>query len=160
MSSFVLLILGLLLILIEFFLPGAVFGVLGGISLVASMVIFVMEGHSPIALLFYIAAIVVLLGYLIKFALWRIRKTRPQQSMYADASQDGYFASSYDKSAIGKQGIVLSDLKPGGYILIDDKKYQALSVSGYIAKDRLVDVIGGQEESLLVRGSENTLNQS
>jgi membrane-bound ClpP family serine protease len=67
-----------------------------------------------------------------------------------DASA-GYVASQFDKSAIGKEAIVLSDLKPGGYILIDGQKLQAISNEGYIPQGCHVEVIGGQEESLMVK---------
>jgi membrane-bound serine protease (ClpP class) len=138
------------MILIEFLAPGAIFGTLGGMALIASVVMFALEDHSPIALLFYIIFVVAAIAFLIKFALWRIRKTQPEQSIYADASQEGYIASTYDKSCIGMQGVVLSDLKPGGYILVGEKKLQAISLSGYISKGTHVEIVDGQEESLLV----------
>jgi len=45
----------------------------------------------------------------------------------------------------------LTDLKPGGYILVEGKQHQALSNTGYIVKGKEVKIIGGQEESLIVK---------
>ena len=59
--------------------------------------------------------------------------------------------SKFEKHAIGKIGIVLTDLKPGGFILIEGKQHQAISQSGYITKGEEVIVVSGQEESLLVK---------
>lgn len=151
MTAYLLLILGLLLIFIEFFLPGAVMGTLGAILVVASVFVFAFNTTSTISLLLYILAICLILFYLTKYAIWRMQKTKSHHSIYSDASQVGYVASSYDSTMIGKQGVVISDLKPGGYILIDGKKLQALSVSGYISQDSRVEVISGQEESLIVK---------
>ncbi len=151
MSAYLLLIFGMLLIFIEFFLPGAVIGTIGALLVLASIYVFATETHSAWALAAYILAVSIALIYLVKFAIWRMQKTGPQHTIYTDASQAGYVASTYDASAIGKKGIVLSDLKPGGYILVDGRKEQAISVSGYIAQNLEVEVIGGQEESLLVR---------
>lgn len=151
MNSYFFLTVGLLLVFLEFFLPGALIGTLGGVMIFASIIIFIAEGHSALASLAYIAASSLLVGLLIKFAIARIKATKSKQSIYSDDAQVGYVASHFDASAIGKEGIVLSDLKPGGYILIDNKKHQALSVEGYIAKGQEVTVISGQEESLIVK---------
>jgi membrane-bound serine protease (ClpP class) len=147
----VLLALGLLLIFIEFYLPGAVMGVAGGIFVAASIFLFAAEVNAAWAVILYLAAVIVVLVYLVKFALWKIRTTKPDRSIYLDSSQEGYVASHYDQKAIGKQGTVLADLKPGGYILIDGVQHQALSEGGYLPKGSLVEVIGGQEESLIVK---------
>ena len=151
MSAFLVLIFGMLLIFIEFFLPGAVMGTIGAVLVLASIYLFATETESAWALAAYIIAVVIALIYLVKFAIWRMQKTAPQHTILSNASQAGYVASTYDASAIGKKGIVLSDLKPGGYILVDGRKEQAISVSGYIAQNLEVEVIGGQEESLLVK---------
>lgn len=151
MTSYFFLAVGLLLVFLEFFLPGALIGTLGGVLIFTSIIFFVAEGHSALASLAYIVAIVLLVAVSIKFAIARIKATKSTQSIYSDDAQVGYVASHFDATAIGKTGSVLSDLKPGGYILIDDKKHQALSVEGYIARGREILVIGGQEESLIVK---------
>jgi membrane-bound ClpP family serine protease len=151
MSAYLLLLLGLALIFIEFFLPGAVMGTFGAILIVASIFIFASQTTSIWALICYLLAVIIVLYYVIKLAIWRMQKTKSAHSIYSDASQVGYVASTFDSSVIGKQGVVISDLKPGGYILVDDKKLQALSVSGYISQGTQVEVISGQEESLIVK---------
>lgn len=151
MTALILLVIGLCLIFLEFFLPGAVIGTIGVLLLCASIVVFAMETDSVIAVILYCAAVIVALIYLIKFALWRIKKTKFSGSIYLDADQEGFVASTFDQNAIGKTGTVLTDLKPGGYILVDGKKLQALSVEGYISQGAIVKIVGGQEESLLVK---------
>lgn len=151
MTPFILWALGLLLILLEFYLPGAILGICGGVLIIVSTYLFASESGSVFYVIIYILGIAISVGYLVKFALWRIRTQKPGKSIYSDASQDGFVASAYDHSAIGKQGVVLSDLKPGGYILVEGKQHQALSLTGYITKGTEVVVFGGQEESLLVK---------
>lgn len=151
MNPFVLLVLGLLLIFLEFFLPGAVFGIFGGILVLWSILSFAMESGSAGWTTLYIIAIIIGVAYLIKFALWKIRHSSSKFSIYLDKDQTGYQASTFDKSAIGKQGVVISDLKPGGYILVDGKQHQAISITGYLTKGTEVIVLSGQEESLIVK---------
>lgn len=151
MNPFILLAIGLLLIFLEFFLPGAVSGIAGGIFVLASAIIFAQETDSALALAAFIIGIFIALFALVKFALWRIKSSKHNQTFYQDKAQTGYVASTFDQSAIGKTGIVYTDLKPGGYITIDGKQHQAISISGYITKGAHVYVVGGQEESLIVK---------
>ncbi len=151
MSPYILLVFGFILIFIEFYIPGAIMGILGGILTFASILVFISEHDSAIAIILYILGVIAGLALLFKFAIWKIRNAKPEYSIYSDSSQHGYKASKYDHEAIGKTAIVLSDLKPGGYILIDGNQVQAISESGYIVKGSHVIVVGGQEESLIVK---------
>ncbi len=126
-------------------------GITGGLMVFASVILFAMQSQSPWAIAAFVVGIGVGLVLLVKFAIWRIRTAKPSRSIYSDDSQNGFQASHFDASAIGKTGKVLTDLKPGGYILVDGKEQQALSQSGYITKGNSVDIIGGQEESLIVK---------
>ena len=152
MSPFILLALGLLLIFFEFYLPGGVMGTIGSLTVLASIVIFTIQSDSPIAVFFFIVGSVTAVVLLFKFALWRIRHAEPGRSIYLDNDQEGYVASSYEASTIGKKGIVESDLRPGGYSLVEGKKYLAISQSGYLSKGEEIEVLGGQGESLTVKG--------
>lgn len=150
MIPFLLLFLGLLLILIEFYVPGGIIGILGGLTILASIIVFVSQTDSWIAIILFLLGITISIVLLVKFALWRIVRAKPDYSIYSGQDQEGFQASHYDKNAIGKTGIVLSDLKPGGYIVIEGKQHQAISIAGYIPKGEEVKVLYGQEESLIV----------
>lgn len=149
--AFLLWLIGLILILLEFYLPGAILGIIGAICLFISVIQFASQSQSLIASFFYLIGVLVSVALLIRYALWRIRHAKPERSIYSNAHQTGYVASKFDKNAIGKMGIVVSDLKPGGYIVIEGKQHQAISQSGYLVKGSEVVVISGQEESLIVK---------
>lgn len=147
MNPFVLLIVGLLLILLEFYLPGAVMGTAGGLLILASLFLAVIQFESSWSILLFFILTVFSVIAVVKYALWKIPRTK---NIYSSADQEGYQASSFDTTAIGKKGTVLSDLKPGGYILIDGKQEQAISESGYIPQGEEVIVLRGEGESLIV----------
>ncbi len=147
MSPYLILLLGLGMIFLEFYLPGAVIGTIGAILVFVSMILFIQQTTSILAIILYILGILAAIALIIKFALWKI----PRSSFYSKDDQEGYVASTYDKNAIGKEGTVISDLKPGGYIIIDGEQHQALSQSGYIEKGAKVIVIDGEGESLIVK---------
>lgn len=151
MIPVVLLILGLFLILIEFYVPGAIMGILGTLLMLISIVLFAYQSQSPWAIGLFVFVAIICLILMIRFALWRIVRAKPGHSIYSHGDQKGYIASSFDIKAIGKMGTVLSDLKPGGYIVVDGKQHQAISISGYISKGDEVVVVAGEGESLLVK---------
>lgn len=151
MFPYLILLIGLVLVLLEFYLPGAILGSAGGILILASIVFFALANGSALSIfLFMVLAFIGLIG-VVKFALWQIPRTKKRQSIYLDSDQAGYKATSFNEKLIGKEGSALTDLKPGGYILIEGKKYPAISVSGYLSKGDLVKVISGQEEHLNVK---------
>lgn len=145
---FILLLIGLALIFIEFYVPGGLIGAIGGVLVFAAVIVFGMESKSLLPALLFLFISLLLVGLTIKAALYAIPK---QRSIYLQSDQTGYVASSFDKTAIGKTGKVSSDLKPGGHIIVEGKMHQALSVSGYIPKGESVEVIRGEGESLVVK---------
>ncbi len=157
MISFLLVILGLVLILVEFYLPGAIMGILGGISILIGIILFASQTSSLTAIIGFVIGTAICVICLIRFAIWRIVRAKPQYSIYSEDSQEGYQAVSYDKQALGKTWVVLSDLKPGGYILVDGHQQPAISLSGYIPKGEHVTIVGGQEQSLIVKLSKKDL---
>lgn len=151
MIPFLLLALGLLLIYTEFFLPGGILGTLGGIVLLSGVVVFAIQYESPLLTILFIFLTLACVFVLFTLTLKQIPKAKPEHSIYSGADQEGYVASTYDKSAVGKIATVVSDLKPGGHVVIEGKKYPAISLSGYIVKGMTVIVTGGQGDTLTVK---------
>lgn len=150
MLPFYLLAIGCFLIFWEFYLAGFVLGTLGGLLVFTSIVLFAIQ-YSALASVVYVIGVGVVLAAVCKFAIWKVKSTKSKGSLYSENNQEGFTASTYDQTAIGKKGIVIADLKPGGYISIEGKKQAAISISGYIAKGETVLVLGGEGESLTVK---------
>ncbi|MDP1836333.1 MAG: NfeD family protein [Chlamydiales bacterium] len=147
----ILLVVGLLLIFVEFYLPGAVLGTIGAIMLLASIVTFAQEANSVAAVLGFILLVGLSIAYLIHFTLQRIRKTSKEGTIYLESDQEGYMASEFAKGTIGKEGVAASDLKPSGHIYVEGIEYQAMAESGYITKGTRIEVIGGRGANLIVK---------
>ena len=65
--------------------------------------------------------------------------------------QEGYTSSSFNSSFIGREGVVVSDLRPSGFIEIDGVRCQAMSEGEYLKKDMKVRVIDGEGAHLIVK---------
>ena len=150
-TSILLALAGLLMIYFEFFLPGGLMGAIGSILLIASIFVLVSQNVGPAFLFLYVVALIILLFLGIKFALKSIKKTGKKGTIFLETDQEGFMASRYQKELVGKKGIVSSDLKPSGYVVIEDKYYQAVSKVGYIEKGKKIEIIGGQGSRLICK---------
>lgn len=148
---FLLAIVGMILIFLEFFLPGAVLAVIGALALLVSLGLFFAKYPAFLGVL-YLFSLLLVLFFTCKLAIWRIKSSRCKGNFYHSEDQEGYLASSFDISLIGKEGVVSTELKPAGHILIGGQLYQALSETGFIEKGNSVKVVGGKGSHLIVRG--------
>ncbi len=151
MIPFLLLGGGLLRIFVEFYLPGGIMGVAGSLLVVASIGLFGTQTKSPFALGAFIVLAAVLVGGLIRFALWRLKKGKGPKSISLNTNQEGYVASVFAQEYVGKEGEALSDLKPSGHIQIEGKRFQAVSKVGYVYKGTKVLVVGGEGAHLYIK---------
>lgn len=147
----ILLFLGLLLVFLEFYLPGGVMGVAGGVMLIGAIIVFAMFSPHPLVSLGFGIGVFLLLAVVVKFALQRIRSSRSESSIYLDTDQEGTRGTEFSVEAIGKVGLAATDLRPAGHIVVDDVRYQAVSQVGYISKGERVEVIAGEGGHLIVR---------
>lgn len=141
-------LLSLILIYLEFFVPGIVLGVLGGVGFFLSIFLFIWESGDIWPIIFFISGAVIFLILTIRLALWKM-KQRP--AFFASEEQSGYLASEYDHSLIGNEGKAATDLKPSGYIEVEGEKVQAVSESLYIKKGESVTIVGGEGARYIVR---------
>jgi membrane-bound ClpP family serine protease len=146
-----LLLIGLLLIFIEFYLPGAVAGTAGALIFIASLIVATYEFESWYTIvIFYVVAFGLLIT-LCQWALKMIKSASPESSVYLNDDQEGYKSPQFDAELIGKQGRALTDLRPSGYIFVAGKKVQAISQSTYIEKGTEIEVIDGESSYLIVK---------
>ena len=136
---------GLLLIFLEFFLPGVVMAVGGGLLLLASLYFFHMEHPGSPLFFVYFIGLTGLVYCVVRFAMWRVKAT-----IRSAADQEGFIAVSYPKEMVGKTGSAITDLRPCGHILIEGQCFQAVAKTGYINKNRPIEVLGGEGSHLIV----------
>jgi len=148
---FLLFVAGQILIFLEFFLPGAVLAIIGITALLASSILSFMS-YPPLWGILYLFFILLCAFCTCKLALWKIKRSKSQGDFYHGQDQEGYTASSFDLNLVGKEGVVSTELKPAGHIIIDGQLYQAVSETGFLSKGAVVKIVGGKGSHLIVRG--------
>lgn len=151
MIAYLFLLLGLFLISTEFFLPGGVMATVGVLVVFFSFIIAIAKSGDLIDILIFFAVMVLGLVITIRGSLWWVRRTKKDNSIFLGSDQEGFRASIYPVEALGKTVKTHTDLRPGGYVLWNGSKIQALSLSGYIPKGDDVIVVSGEGETLFVK---------
>jgi membrane-bound ClpP family serine protease len=149
--AFIFAFVGLILIHLEFFLPGAIMGILGALSIIASLVLFFFTQPTALFLLLFAASLFILLYLDIRLALWLVRRTGRKGTVFLESDQTGYRSFSYQEKFLGKEGKVISDLRPSGHIEIEGAYLQAVSKTGYIESGLPVQVVGKEGARLIVK---------
>lgn len=146
----ILCVVGILAILAELVLPGGILGVIGGVSLVAA-VILTFVSYGPGAGTLAVAALFVFgfvtLGWWMKF-FHRLPLTK-RLVLNDKVGEDGERRER--QTLVGQEGVALTDLHPSGLAKIGDRRIDVMAESSQISKDTPVKVVAARGPSIIVR---------
>lgn len=141
-------IIGLVLLLIEFIVPGFTFTGLAGILLMSFSVILTVDnqlyGTIMYVLVLTITGLVVV--YLFKHGYYGeyidkllLKETSREESVYNNSIY------------LGQKGVVITDMRPSGTVKIGDEKVDAISEGIYISKGEEVEVVKVEGNKIIIR---------
>ena len=137
-------LLGLVLLIVEVFMPG--FGLPGitGIILEIVCIILTYVGHGSMAALGVTLIILAVIAITISLALRSANKGRLSKSAVilteTESTEDGYVATRDMEVFLGKNGVTTTVLRPTGMAEFDGVKLNVQSDGEYIAKGEMVRV--------------------
>lgn len=158
MEAFILLILGIILIVLEIFVPGGILGMLGAGAIVASLL---MSGynftHMTVSIL--IALISAIIVFVILYRTVGLEKGFFQKIILRDrtTSEKGYVAKESRTDLIGKVGKSLTPLRPAGTVLIDGERLDVVTVGNFIEKNKQVEVVDVEGVRIVVQEVEENI---
>ena len=151
-----LLIVGVVMMLVEIFVPGfGFFGIVGSLSLVAGVIYRIVDGLNInqslllvlIVLAFFIVVFMVMIygaqfGFLGKTGLFERRTTLDKDHNKPDREI---------RKLVGKNGKTISKLDLGGQAKIRGKIYDVVSISSYIEPNTNIKVVEIKDNTIMVR---------
>jgi membrane-bound serine protease (ClpP class) len=154
MNAVVLLfLLGLLLLAFEVFTPGGVLGVMGGIAMAAGCVVAFYQFGTLTGVIAMVCAVAAL-GAMLWVELVLLPKTRFGRKLFLNQAVDAKSQPAVaEENVIGKSAEAVTTLAPSGYVMLDGRRYEAWSQSGYLPKGAVVRVIGLDNFRLIVTKS-------
>jgi len=151
---------GMVAIFVEFFIPGGVMGTIGAILMAVGVYFAYTEWGTPGLVGGGVAALILGVGSFIA-SMYIVPRSRLGQMLIqqeSTSSDRGYSAVDVSLTELaGKEGVALTDLRPSGVALIDEKRVDVVSSGFMIDKDtrvKVTEVEGYRVEVAAIQESE------
>ncbi|GGI31434.1 NfeD family protein [Staphylococcus chromogenes] len=143
---------GVLLVIIELFVVGAVLGLIGMALIIFSII--TMGDNLPIMLLnVCIALILAIIEWVILVKFFKKKISFFENVVLKDSTnkESGYSSHNDRSYLVGTTAMTLTDLRPAGIILYDNERIDAVSEGSFINKDIKVEIIEVEGTRVVVR---------
>ncbi|WP_106498530.1 NfeD family protein [Lentibacillus sp. Marseille-P4043] len=147
-----LLILGIILIIAEFFVPGGIVGLLGIGSILGSLFLSGQDiGHMAMSV--SIALIIAIAAAVILFKMMGMDKGFFRHVILKDTTSTelGYVSSTNRLELIGLEGKTVTPLRPSGAALFDEERIDVVSEGSFIPEDKFVKIVKVEGVRVVVR---------
>lgn len=143
---------GVVLILIEFIVPGfGLFGIPGIIALLAGFFFFFGGGAEAACIVGGAVAVMALFLAILFWYLPSSSRWNPFVLWDKQENQDGYTVNSDYTQYLGKQGKTVAPLRPSGTILVDGARIDVVTFGDYIEADTEVKIVKIEGNRLVVQ---------
>lgn len=143
---------GIMLIFLEFFLPGAISGTLGLAALIASLFI---AGENPlnmgISIFIAIGISIAVLFFMIKVLGKKMVLFNRMILFDSAKKEDGYVSNINRTDLLGKEGIALTVLRPSGTAVFNNERIDVVSEGDFIDQNAKITVIKVEGVRIVVR---------
>jgi membrane-bound ClpP family serine protease len=143
---------GIMLIFLEFFLPGAISGTLGLAALIASLFL---AGENPLSIgisIFISICISIALLFIMSKVLGKKMVLFNRMILFDSAKkEDGYVSNVNRTDLLGSEGIALTVLRPSGTAVINNERIDVVSEGGFIEQNSRITVIKVEGVRIVVR---------
>lgn len=158
MESIILLGIGIVLIVLEFFVPGGIMGGIGVLSIIISLLLAADNiGHMIFSIL--IALLVTIIASVILFKRFGYEKGIFRHIILFDStsSDKGYVSNVTRSDLIGLEGITVTPLHPSGTAVFNNERFDVVTEGGFINNNKKVKIIKAEGPRIIVREIKNEL---
>lgn len=145
---------GLMLIAVEFFIPGITLFGIGGVVAIFTSIFLVLGANTQALNLLALSMIIGIVVFIL------IMKRLPSSRLWSklvlkDSETDnaGYISSDDYRAFLGREGIAISSLRPSGVIEIDGIKLDVVTDGGFLPKGTNVKVVSISGNRIVVKKS-------
>lgn len=159
-GTIILFIIGLALLILEFFVPGGIIGVIG-VALMIIGLLFSGESVVHMAYSILIAVFISVLGMvvLVKFFGKNLHVFSKIVLKDATTSEEGYVSNVNRIDLLGKKGKSLTPLRPSGTVVIDKERIDVVTEGNYIEANVDVEVVQVEGTRIVVRKVNDELEE-
>ncbi|ULT55719.1 nodulation efficiency protein NfeD [Neobacillus drentensis] len=151
-GTLILFVAGILLIFLEFFLPGAIAGTLGFTALLLSLFLAGEDAlQMGVSILIAIAVSIFIFFLMIKTLGKKLVLFNKMVLSDSARKEDGYVSNINRTDLLGMEGRALTVLRPSGTIVINNERVDAVTEGGFIEKNAQVKVVKVEGARIVVR---------
>ncbi|MDA8773553.1 hypothetical protein N9N03_00280 [Chlamydiia bacterium] len=136
---------GILAVVVEFYVPGGIMVILGGILIGLGMYVFAFGDVNSLTIGLFVLGQLTALCVAVYYTIKRVYRTREKGGMTHHKDMKGYVGVSTDPVLINQEGVAAYDMKPSGHVTINGVDYQAVSTAGYVKKGEKIKVISTEQ---------------
>ncbi|HWJ80513.1 MAG TPA: nodulation protein NfeD [Niallia sp.] len=151
-ESIILFVIGVLLIILEFFIVGGIAGIFGIIAVIASM--FLASGNIVvIGISLLIAMIIAVVASILLVKVFGKKMRFFKKIILTDSTntESGYVSNQNRTELVGLTGKTLTPLRPAGMVVVNEERIDVVSEGRFIDKDVLVKVVKVEGSRIVVR---------
>ena len=148
----ILFLLGLILLIVEMFIPG--FGIAGGCGIVLLIVGIIMTAQTLLQAFIMALILILLISLLLMFILRSAKKGKLSKKLIlksASKREDGYSTTSDHTALLGKEGLALSLLRPSGVGEFDGQRLDVVSEGLYIEPGTKIKIVQTEGRRIVVK---------
>lgn len=148
----ILFVIGLILLIAEFFVPGGIIGIIGAAMMVMSL-LFAGENVMHMVYSILIALIIASVGMvvLMKFFGKNLKVFNKLVLKDATTSEEGYVSNENRIELLGKVGFSVTALRPAGVVELDNERLDVVSEGTFIEAHKKVKVVKVEGPRIVVR---------
>ncbi|WP_076556893.1 NfeD family protein [Salimicrobium flavidum] len=152
LEAIILLVVGVGLVIAEFFLPGGIAGIGGAVAIVASLL---MSGQDVgyMAFSIGIALLVTIVASVILFKFVGFQNNFFKKIILSDATNtsEGYVSTKTRLDLIGKEGKSITPLRPSGSGEFEEERLDVVSEGDFIQRDESIKIVKVEGSRIVVR---------
>lgn len=152
MEAIILLLLGIILVVVEFFIAGGIVGLLGIGAILGSLFMAGYDlGHMSMSIA--IAFVVAIVAAVILYKAIGLEKGVFRRIILRDSTTTelGYVSSENRDELVGLLGKTVTQLRPAGTAMINNERIDVVSEGNYVEKDQEVEVVKVEGVRVVVR---------
>lgn len=151
-EAIILFVVGVVLVLLEFFLPGGIAGGIGFIAIISSL--FLASGdavHMGISLLIAISTAIIVSILMVKVLGKKMKLFGKIILKDSTSTELGYVSNKNRTDLVGMEGVTLTALRPAGTVQVNDERIDVVSEGSFIQKGVKVKIVKTEGSRIVVR---------
>lgn len=152
LEAITLLVIGIILLILEIFVPGGILGVIGASAVVVSLFIAGYDlSHMAISIL--IAFIVAIVTFFVLYKSAGEERGLFKKIVLRDrmTTDEGYVSAESRDNLIGEEGVSVTPLRPAGTMLLNDERIDVVTEGNYIGIHKPIKIVHVEGMRVVVR---------